>query len=596
MSLRTLQALLAGSLASVFAAPAAALPGGEDVFALSDGVFGELGVDSASAYDPTRDCFLVAYIYQSATLFGPVPQVRVRFIDAATGADVGIGEIEISEESAGTFEPIDEPDIVYNPELDEFYVVWAGLEDDFNREILGQRLRAEDGFEIGADMRLSDMGLGTDMALAAFDPQVAYNPNAGEYMVAWSGSDNTLGLAVGALEIFIQRVDAATGDEVGPNDMPVSRMGQSWGANEFDAYRPQIAYNPVLDEYLVVWSGDTDGAGFGDELFTVFGQRMGVDGVGITPGDWLAGEFDNFPISPVGGCEHVALVYCAASQRFFVAWQDSGALGGEQEIYGLLLDAADYSPLGAPFRISSAGPDGDTAYFAQAPYAAYDEARDEVLVVWQSDADEAAAGDATDIYGQWVDVATGLEVGEDDLRLSTTDGAGSLPLSSYEPAAGYDTLRRRMLVSWSTEQDFGSPTPGPSQSFATFVASPGAVEMIRLGEPANPNALLAGATSGPVLGATWDPRIDHASFAPDALLDVLGISSQPANVPTPEGTLLALFGTGSTLLTAAPGEAFVAPLPDEASLVGLELTAQGAAVTATSFALSNALDLVLGSH
>ena len=37
-------------------------------------------------------------------------------------------------------------------------------------------------------------------------------------------------------------------------------------------------------------------------------------------------------------------------------------------------------------------------------------------------------------------------------------------------------------------------------------------ETIRAGAPANPSALLPGQSNGPVLGMSWDPRIDHTSF------------------------------------------------------------------------------------
>jgi hypothetical protein len=65
-----------------------------------------------------------------------------------------------------------------------------------------------------------------------------------------------------------------------------------------------------------------------------------------------------------------------------------------------------------------------------------------------------------------------------------------------------------------------------------------ASEVVRLGVPPNPAAFLPGVTSGPVLGGVWDPRLDHAAFAPGAVLDLAAISDAALNVPTAFGTLL----------------------------------------------------------
>ena len=60
--------------------------------------------------------------------------------------------------------------------------------------------------EVGEnDFRLSDMGPDGTTLYAALNPSVAYSSISGEYLVAWSGDDDTGFLVDDELEIFGQR-------------------------------------------------------------------------------------------------------------------------------------------------------------------------------------------------------------------------------------------------------------------------------------------------------------------------------------------------------------------------------------------------------
>jgi hypothetical protein len=123
-----------------------------------------------------------------------------------------------------------------------------------------------------------------------------------------------------------------------------------------------------------------------------------------------------------------------------------------------------------------------------------------------------------------------------------------------------------------------------------------ASEVVRVGTPPNPPALKPGQTSGPVLGKVWDPFIDHTTFMPAAALDLLGIATAPASIPTGLGTLLV--GTPPFLIAAspAPGAPFELELPFACIDAGLAFTAQGASLEAGGkIALTNALDIVVGT-
>ncbi len=126
------------------------------------------------------------------------------------------------------------------------------------------------------------------------------------------------------------------------------------------------------------------------------------------------------------------------------------------------------------------------------------------------------------------------------------------------------------------------------------ICSP-ALEVVRLGAPPNPNAFLPGITSGPVLGAVWDPVVDHTSFLPGAVLDFVGVSLAPANVPTSFGTLLCSLGPPLASFTGPAGVPFAIPVPNVCAFAGTALCAQaGAADAGGTVQLANALDVTLG--
>jgi hypothetical protein len=216
------------------------------------------------------------------------------------------------------------PAVAYNSADDQYLVVWHGTGDagqlaQFEFEIYGQRLDAATGLELGAgDFRLSDMGPDGDQTFNALNPAVAYNSRDNQYLVVWSGDDNTGSLVGNESEIFGQRL-SAEGLELGPNDFRLSHMGPD-GVAGFSAFYPAVVYNRAAGEYLVIWAGDDN-----------------------------AGTLVN----------------------------------GEHEIFAQSLDGALAAPRGTPFRVSHMGPDGDPDFAGFGPALAA--AAGEYLAVWIGD-------------------------------------------------------------------------------------------------------------------------------------------------------------------------------------------------------------------
>lgn len=124
-----------------------------------------------------------------------------------------------------------------------------------------------------------------------------------------------------------------------------------------------------------------------------------------------------------------------------------------------------------------------------------------------------------------------------------------------------------------------------------------ATETVRLGAPPNPNALLPGVSSGPVMGATWDPVIDHTAFMPGAVLDLLLVSTSGTNVPLPPlGTLLCDLAPPTVLVVEPAGTPLAIPVPTTSAIAGATLCSQGWSSDGSITQLTNALDITIGTH
>lgn len=113
------------------------------------------------------------------------------------------------------------------------------------------------------------------------------------------------------------------------------------------------------------------------------------------------------------------------------------------------------------------------------------------------------------------------------------------------------------------------------------------------GAPANPVALAPVGLEIPRMGQIYVLGVDHSTYQPGSVSDVLLVSGGLFNVPLdPFGTLLASLPWLVTLV-AVPGEPFSVPIPYASQLYGLPLTFQAGSLdpleVGHEFTLTNAL-------
>jgi hypothetical protein len=297
------------------------------------------------------------------------------------------------------------PAVAYGSTANKYLVVWSGDDQtDGELEIYGQLVDAATGSEVGPnDFRISDMGPDHAASFDANDPAVVFNPAANEFLVVWWGDDG----ADEAFAIHGQRIDAATGAEVGPNDFVISSF-----ALQGPAYRPAVSYNPVLSEYLIAWS---DPSGI---------RAQFLSASGVTVGNSLA-----IAAADADQTTSLAVTFNASEEEYLLV------AGDIDTIRAMRLDATGVLIGGS---IGLAVRPTPCLCWLSPPAVALNTNANEYLIVWHLGPDFKL--DPSHIYGQRL-AATGVKLGP---TLQVSQGPGH----KFDPAVSYNPSLDEYLVVW----------------------------------------------------------------------------------------------------------------------------------------------------
>jgi hypothetical protein len=347
------------------------------------------------------------------------------------------------------------PSVVYNTTANQYLVVWRALVaagDGF--EVYG-RIHAANGTPVGGQFRISDMGPdGSPLFNVEDIPDVTYNSAANEYLVVWAADDDA-GTVDNELEIYAQRISAA-GAEVGTNDVRISDAG-GLGNTTWNAREPAVAYNATANEYMVVWRADDDAAGTADDENEVFGQRL----AGATAAEVGTNDVRLSDMGPNANPNFDALSPDVAanptSNEYMVTWEgddDTGTLvDGETEIYGQRVSASGAEVGTNDVRLSDMGADGNANFDANDPAVTHLTRTNEYLVAWEGEDDTGALVDAEhEIYVQRV-TATGVEAGNNDVRVSDAGPDGNAQFDAVDPDVVANPVAGEYLVVWEGDDD-----------------------------------------------------------------------------------------------------------------------------------------------
>jgi hypothetical protein len=386
------------------------------------------GLDNAPGIDPLEREVYVQRLSETGAPIGP----RIRVSEQGPAGDYNFFALD--------------PKVVYNPVSNEYLVVWWGdtsVRTEY--EIWGQRLSAS-GADVGGIFRISNMGPDDDTNYTGSHPAVAVNPSNGEYLVVWHGEDNTPPLVDNELEIFGQRLTAA-GTEIGADDFRISEQGAD-GNTASTADSASVAYNPVSNEFLVIWLGEIGVS----NKFEVWAQRLSAAGTEVGGSDYqisAIGPTNDPSFDAIATPSVAANPNTGGYMAAFSANVGPPLANGKFEVWGQLLTNAGQRTNADDFRISEMGADNDPTHGAFEPAVAADPVSGEYLVLFTGD---DVVSDEYEVWAQRLDGTTRAEIGG-EFQVTQIGPPNDPEWDGGEPAVVVDPTPGEYLVAFDADTD-----------------------------------------------------------------------------------------------------------------------------------------------
>lgn len=241
-----------------------------------------------------------------------------------------------------------------------------------------------------------------------YKPRVAHNTTANEYLVVWEYDANGNG---SDYDILAARLRAD--GEVISTSLVVAGL-------TYHDRAPDVAYNSVANEYLVVWEHDYNGDG---SDWDVVGQRVTAGGA-LAGSTFFVGGYVNHEYKP-------RVAYNSVANNYLAVW--------EFDYNG---DGSDYDVLGQLVRAN--GTLSGTAFFVGGfsnrhefkPQLAYNSAANEYLATWEYD----TSGDGSDF-----DIA-GQRISDSGAKAGSAYYISSLVGHEYKPHLAYNSASNEYLA------------------------------------------------------------------------------------------------------------------------------------------------------
>ncbi|MEO0649513.1 MAG: hypothetical protein AAFZ65_02395, partial [Planctomycetota bacterium] len=125
------------------------------------------------------------------------------------------------------------------------------------------------------------------------------------------------------------------------------------------------------------------------------------------------------------------------------------------------------------------------------------------------------------------------------------------------------------------------------------------LEVPRFGVLTNNEALVSLSPPGPSMGQPYRLRVDHETFLPGAITDIVFVGTVLVDIPLPPFGSLLLPLEGTLSASAAAGEPIEFPMPFNSVLFGLPFSFQGTSIGVVdglpAIELTNAIDVLVGA-
>ena len=292
---------------------------------------------------------------------------------------------------------------------------------------------------------------GSDL-FGAGNAAIAYNSSNNEFLVVWAGDDDSGAMVAGEQEIFARRVSES--GMLLSDQTRISFMGPD-GAVQYAAFEPKVAYNPLANQYLVIWWGDVPDGALVDKEDEVYGQILTATLVPV--GSRFRISFMGTDGDVLAGATSPDVVFNPTANEYYAIWQGDNINGifadQDFEIWGQRINAPNGNLIGSNTRLSDMGStDGDASFTAADCRVAYNSTDNEYFVVWEGDDDNNALNGDMEIYGQRVNASTGAEIGN-DIRLTFHGDEDRIDEDATNPSLAYNPTDNQYLLAYNATVD-----------------------------------------------------------------------------------------------------------------------------------------------
>ena len=331
--------------------------------------------------------------------------------------------------------------LAYNAIEEEYLVAWSGSDDlTVGREIYIRRVDAETGANLTGDLRISDTGWDGSLSREALKPDVAWDSQRNRYLVVWHADD---GLVDDEFEIYGQLIDA-DGSEAGVQDFSITSTGPD-GDPIHGAQEPDLLYDPVRDDYFLVWLADT--AEYSAELQSRHISASFPIVIDFTPSivsEMASTSRSSYPPAP-------DVVFNRIRNEYLVVWHANIVEENRAAAFAQRVRSSDLARVGVFDRMVSA--DDIQWRMALYPQVAHDPFEDHYLIVWGLTWVPWSGPFETEIWGQKRYGSTVGPIGEPiDQRLTHVGPPGDVWTGAIMPAIAFDTMSREYLVAFEGSQ------------------------------------------------------------------------------------------------------------------------------------------------
>ncbi len=255
---------------------------------------------------------------------------------------------------------------------------------------------------IGDNFPIADHPDVVSRAASLGEPSVAYNPQRGQYLVAWQGMMAATGYNIYAREV-------STSGVVSPAVIVVTEAGQH-------QLYPSLAYDAQSDQYWVVWQDGRSGTGYHIRVRRLSSVTTPVG--------------DETVVDASTGDAELPRLACGGG-RCVIVWREE--TGGVLAVYARAYDTTG-SPLTTPMRLIPSDAQGDL------PDIAYDSKADRFLAVWS----ERHNGSEWDIMAQ----ALGVDLTPAGDLVTVCAAVGD----QLQPRVAYGKASNHYVVVWSDKR------------------------------------------------------------------------------------------------------------------------------------------------